>query len=44
MALNNKKAIFSRSFLINKFGQIHVTKNFLFFFSLRFYRFVFQNR
>ena len=44
MLVNNNKFIFSKKILINNFGQLRLVESFIFFFSMRFYRFIIQSR
>ena len=43
MGSKNKKVFFTNEFLINRKGQLHYQKSFLFFFITRFFKFVFKN-
>jgi hypothetical protein len=44
MGFNNKKVVFTNEILVNKIGQIHLQKSFLFFFTTRFFRFIFAHK
>ena len=44
MGYNKESIVLTKEFLINRLGQLHIRKSFLFIFTTRFFQFIKRNR